>query len=465
MIRPWLAILLLIAGVTASAEPLQRYIMGSYVNVREQPSRNAKVVEHLIVNTPVILLSQLENYCEISWSPDRRGFVACNLIGEKPLKLEDIDTTPVIQVPNPQYKFALQQRYLSQLQDPAHYLKPMQPPPRVTDIAPVISQPNPQYSPLRAFWLEPTIERLFDAGKYFEQTALPSDQVDEEKNFFNGGSGGAPELKRASLPEFEAMKSLLIKGIIAPPSQYVRPAPAQTMLPPTRPSFFKTIESIGRPGDRAETLSAQYQIPFQMTVLGKPHWGGDNNSYPLLVGAWDVGEVETTLTKPIYEIAVDIGGQLSVGETVAPSRNSRGDPSQYCIVGFRPVTTHRFLAGYKEIDPWIFFRLTAPPALAHAKVTIERISSTEADVAGGNPSVSAPSIGKKSKSPLAKNQLEGNETLAQVDLDGDGASDLAVWDDGGSGIDLDYRRQRAIFVNVSGEWFLLDNDEIHACGC
>lgn len=470
MRRTYFVLLLLASSSIASAGALDRYITGSYVNVRAKPVRNATVIDRVTVNTPVSLLSKSADYCEIKWGNDERGFVACNLIGPQSLRIEDIGTKYLLDANN---EPLVDQNY--------------------------VRKPNPDYSPLRAFWIDPSVERLFDAGEYFQQTALPAAQLQEESEFVSKGGGEkAPELRRIQLPEFEAMKALLANGIIAPPSQYTAPPSWKTIqaliqrqngsgnlsrfqslsrgmyfdnsqryvetyseisLPAVKPSFFKALDAIGRPGDGTESLSAQYKIPFKMTVLGGPQWGGDNNSYPLLVGAWDIGEVEVKLTKPIYEISVGVDGQLSVGETAAPTKNSRGNPSQYCLDSFRAP------AGNNVASGWIFFRLGTRPTLSRANVTIKAISSPIAETQGDQTLAGKPAKKKKTKKLLETNKIDGRKTIAWIDLDSDGVSDLAVWDDGGAGIDLDYHRQRLIFANVMGQWYFLDADEVHACGC
>ena len=197
-----------------------------------------------------------------------------------------------------------------------------------------------------------------------------------------------------------------------------------------------------------------------MTVLSSPQWGGDNNSYPLLVGAWDIGEIEVKLARPIYEVSVGVDGQLSIGETAAPMKNSKGDPSQYCFGSFRVAANNHADSG------WIFFRLGTHPMLSHANVTIKAISSPiAASQSNQTLTTGKPAKMKKAKKLFEANQIEGRKTIAWIDLDNDGVNDLAVWDDGGAGLDLDYHRQRLIFTNVMGQWYLLDTDDVHSCGC
>lgn len=420
--------MLLAPSLSFANEAAESWVIGSYVNVRSQPSSNAEVVGHLVANTPVKLLSQQEEFCEITWGNNQQGFVACKLLGDKALRIEDIGKKP-------KYNYN--------------------------------EKPNPQYSPQRAFWIEPTVERLFDAGEHFRNVMLSAEQLRAENCFLEGcfddgtessairetenAHRGSYVFKRFSIPEFDAMKKLMADGFIAPRSQYASPTAWNKIqpiikLPKTKPSFFKSMEEIGRPSANAEQLSAQYQIPHRVVVLNKPVWGGDNNSYPILMGAWDIGRVESRLTRPVYEVAIGIDGEVSIGETEATTTSLRGEDR--CDGLFELGTSKKLLPGYEQIQqPWIIFRLATIPALTKAKVS-----------------------GKKIKNDI---DPEDNTSFVRpttgVDIDNDGVLDLFVWDDGTAGYDHTWPgnrdRTRLIFANVGGQWYLLDTDGEHACGC
>lgn len=49
------AVSLLFYSFQANAEPVQAWIAGSYVNVRETSLKNAPVLDRLTINTPVML--------------------------------------------------------------------------------------------------------------------------------------------------------------------------------------------------------------------------------------------------------------------------------------------------------------------------------------------------------------------------------------------------------------------------
>lgn len=441
----------LLLGVSANAvadEPAQHYVTGSYINVREEPSTKAKVISHLVANTPVTLMSSADGWCDIGWGDDQHGFAACNLLGQQASTLEQVSM-----------------EYLGNKN----------------------KSKNPNYSPQRAFWIEPTVQRLFDAGLQFQKTHLSGNQAKQEDDYVNyvdRGTDESPQIKRFKIEEFEAMKLLLMNGMVSPASQYLPPTPWEDIqaiikkpinqiskkeqnklfhglyfdntksyvdlyngirLPSVKSSFFSSLLDIGRPGAGTEEISTQYQIPLKMRILGKPYWGGDNNSYPLLVGAWDIGEVETVLTTPIYEVAGAINGKISIGTTRISKKNSFGDSNQYCVDSFRTGTVDNLLPGFKVIERPIFsFLYKTLPSIKQAKITITK-------------------PGKRTQSK----KLATNESLSLIDLNGDQVPDLSVWDDGGNGIfdSLEYVQKRILFANVNGKWFLLDTDITQACGC
>src|SRR5450759_4367083 len=140
---------LLVCSVVFAGEPsiaqdvpvsgsVQRWVHGSCVNVRSTPSADSSVLTRLVVNTPVQLSETPSkgNYCEVTWGHSHRGFLACNLLGDRPLTIEEVGT-PNLQPDN---------------------------------------VPNPKYSATRAFWIEPSFKRLQEAGGHFWNTMLSPQQ-------------------------------------------------------------------------------------------------------------------------------------------------------------------------------------------------------------------------------------------------------------------------------------------------
>jgi hypothetical protein len=152
-----------------------RWVHGSWVNVRSAASSKGDVVARLTANTPVTMLTDQGEWCEISAkTPEVHGFMACKLLGNKPLLLSDVGTAP-----------------------------------------PYGSKADPRYSPTRAFWIAPSVARLGAAAEFFWTTMLSDAQRKAERpdDLVVMDQRTAPV--RFPIPEFDAMKALLQNGIVA----------------------------------------------------------------------------------------------------------------------------------------------------------------------------------------------------------------------------------------------------------
>ena len=68
-----------------------RYVSASSLNVREQPSPNAKFLLKLTINQPITLISKQGDWCEVAVSQTIKGFVQCQLISNNPTTLAQIE--------------------------------------------------------------------------------------------------------------------------------------------------------------------------------------------------------------------------------------------------------------------------------------------------------------------------------------------------------------------------------------
>ncbi|OYT88825.1 MAG: hypothetical protein CFE43_20505 [Burkholderiales bacterium PBB3] len=426
----------------AHAESEERWVIGSFVNVRSAPNAKASVVDHVTANTQVKYVGLSERFCDIQYAVNKRGFVSCELIGSRALSLEEVE-----------------------------------------------DQSRPTYSPARAFWIQPSVERLFKAGSYFDQTMLSKVQRDIESSYVSGGifSAPAPEIKRFRLPEFEAMKARMAQAAIAgralaPVSLAIHQDPPKVLgsvesqekvgvdpregmakyaqsnsllgveLPSVKASYFKKLEDLGAPSAGTEQLSAQFGIQRTMRVLGSPTWGGTSNTGPTLEGAWDIGEIEVRLVDPLFELAIDSKGQTSVGKTFAITRRIHGGDE--CRGSFLAWEPEQMLPRYKKLtNPIVFIRLAAEPKLGVAIVRTAQKKLTNVQRESNDPY------------PLV------TSSTTSIDLDKDGVPDVVVWEAAnyfgmnGPAFDLDMYRTKEIYVNINGQWFILDTDSEHACGC
>ncbi|MDH4191599.1 MAG: hypothetical protein OEW21_15530 [Betaproteobacteria bacterium] len=476
----WFLALAVSAGTVLGAEEAasksaQRWVRGSWLDVYSAADAKAAVRAKIVANTSVKLVATAQKFCEIEWEGAKRGFISCEWLGEAPLVLEEIGQKDLPGKPR---------------------------------------KPNPKYAPLHAFWIEPSLKRLQEAGKYLEETLLSPAQrkAEAEREFdFVGDQAEIsqrradalrklPGIKRHVVPELEAMKTVMGKGVTAPKSYWRQPisweavsvalkqgpatskevnqalstiapglagSPPQIWLyqhlalPAIKASYFKSSGEIGGPREGYEALSAQFNIPYRVRILGKPEWkeipripGGHNIG---VFGFWDVGPLEIALTNPVYETAVDLKGNIAVAKTYAKKTLEFDDSRLWCNddngADFREWFSAGVLPNYPSITKSVvFFRTKEIPRLRKASVeTRSRPIRMPAEIA-------------KSDGNLPPGDLDIANSLDLVDLDGDKVPDLAVWvfalpyDGPGE------QNSKFVFVNLNGIWHLFDIEYTRYCG-
>ncbi|HAT31683.1 MAG TPA: hypothetical protein DCW29_12755 [Janthinobacterium sp.] len=400
---------------------------GSFVNVRAGAEKNAAVRARLVINTPVKQLGEHDGACEIAWGEGQQAYIACAMLSDKAATLVGLGA------------------------------------PTLAD-----GLDNPAYPVPRAFWLEPAYSRLLAAAAYFERTQLPAKQRELEERFIGAAPPGsshwknAPPLRRAAIPEFDAMKALLAKGVVAPASLYAPAptwaevlarvkraaatpdAPADPELPqisyrdpelfgkfvppPARASFFKNVSEIGGILPLPEKFSAQYGIPWKLTVNHALAWGGDDISGPARNGASDMGMVTQALATPVYGLVLSEQQTLLMATTLAERREVPGGRNGECLSTEQPAWPGKAaLAAAAPFDN--------PLTVLHFPRTI-----------------------KLGRAKLTRTEQERASTIV-LDLDGDGAADVLIWR-------ADYENGFAplILVNVGGLWHLLDFSDPTPCG-
>lgn len=449
----FLAALTLSTGVVLANAPIPdsdanvQYVYGSWVNVRSLPATDASVIDHIIVNTPVRVANDAttNGFCEITYEERKQGYVACRLLGDKPLSLEDID-------------------------------KPYD-----------ASGRNPLYSPTRAFWIQPTVERLFAAGQYFEATKLKPGELDAERKSAKE-AGKLTMLQRFPIPEYEAMKKRMQQGTMGvlgddhwpPPEkwQVLKKKAADNLvegrftvffglerqdyieliraleLPPTKQSYFRNANQPIPLDVTTETASALFGIPYRAEVKSGPRWippghYDDDDAY-FLLGAWDIGEIESHLVSPALKHTLLRNSKMRTETTdVRRSRfpQSNAD-SDDCHEGFSSGDAGAALSAMSDMKPGqrLYYFFTKAP-LPYDKANVIR-----------------------SKNKFSAARFTEAETF-RFDIDHDGIDDIFVWE--GTGISrsqlftpISAPYFRMFFFNIDGEWFLFGIDEfIYACGC
>ncbi|WP_162044166.1 hypothetical protein [Undibacterium sp. YM2] len=441
-----------------------RWVHGSWVNVRVKPEANAEVLTHLVANTQVQMdaAASSAKFCAITWGEGQHGFIACNLLGDKALRLEDFV-------------------------DSYHR-----------------SSDSTNYFPTRAFWMAPSFRRLQDAGSYFQETMLSPQQKALETVDSNFVWEKRPALKRYPIPEFEAMKHRMMTGIIEPASPYFQaPAPWEELLklakseelpgkktteatarlhsslfypgvlvmlrqldlPAVAPSYFKSLDELGRPSAGPEEISRQYQIPYAIKPLSGPYWDNYEPAGINVIGWWDLGKVEVFLQRPVIKNMLMLNGHIKPASS--DLKYSLGVDS--CQQGFR------FIGPGEQAEPVKSLaqrRLESLQTKAKDEAILHFYSRKELPSLNGPAKVTTQAPVKLQYDSKAKSNTHehfSQASITSIDIDNDGVADFVIAEAWHRGIMLDSAvhqpAYRVIFVNAGGRWYLFDTDQFLVCGC
>lgn len=412
-------VLLILAGAAAAETTATRYVAGSWINVRSAPATDAPVLTRLSTNTPVQLLATGSRFCEVQLKAGQRGHIACELLSPRPLTLLDAtaDTLPD-------------------------------------------GKPNPARSPLRAFWIAPSVSRLVDAGGHFWHTSLKPEQKAEETKYVNdpeASNAKAPKLVRFAIPEFEAMKELMKTGFVAgddnPPQWAVwdteamganAPVFSRLPLPAARPSLWRDARQLEAPDAGIEAISERFRRRERMRILRGPHWGvSDSREFVgRYDGAWDIGELEIWLEQPVVLHTVSRQGLVGAAETTlmtnyVPNGGSPGcdDGPHWQEHGEKPLPD-------RPVVKHMLFSFFMPAALATRKAEIR-----------SHVLRLAPPVPQPSESSVMSTALQ-RVVLHLVDLNQDGMPDFALIEGwrGGSMSPEVRAMERVLLVNLNGQW-------------
>lgn len=387
--RQGAALALGLAALGAAAGDDPKWVQGSWVNVRATAQPNGAVVTQWTVNTPVRLLATSGKWCEARANDGKRGFVACNLLGDKALTLAEAA------------------------------------------------------NPMRAFWISPSVERWMAAGQYLAVTMLSNAAREKEV--------AEKKPRRFPVPEFEAMKQLMQQGIVVKPEDLAAaprlaasvadgPSPMLELLgrgtlKPVRSSLFKQPSDVVMVGQGdVDTLAAMTREPVRLKMLRPPALYSPPHSDGAFDGFWDVGEAEVILAAPITRHTVASNGLMGA----AQGRRFRVNGQQFDRCGYESQilpSDEQPLRGYPAIkEPIVEFFL--PKGLNARKVNV---SSRSAKVRIND---------EQGKSVPTKT------LLYDIDLDGDGIPDIAVWQGLVPHEIYDLPTWWARFVNIDGQWYL-----------
>jgi hypothetical protein len=425
-------ILLALLPLAAHAEAGARWVHGSWVNVRKSVEAQSVVIDHVTTNTPVEVVAQHDRICEIVWGESKRGFVACGLLGKRALTLAETD-----------------------------------------------NYPGSAFNPLRTFWISPSIFALFRAGRHFWQTLLTEEQRELESEESAGREYGNhfPVVIRYPVPEFEAMKALLAKGIVAGADREQPLVSCRQMheflqerikkfggpaewwwnrwgegvympdgrlalmndcrgssllkleLPEIRPSFFRDDKNILPGNTNVERISAHFGIVEYGKVTCKPHWVMPYK-YHEISGYWDIGCYEWKLDKPVFEHVIGRDGQVGVYQWLPKESFGTDDYQQQR----RGETLQPAYPAIEKEEALFLFHASKALPFKKAQVFQQTISK-HIDVV---------------------NNIQID--ISEVDLDGDKIVDFVHWFDRSATVHV-------TFININGEWFPFEKKEPIEDGC
>lgn len=466
-------------ALTNTAAKLQ-YVNGSWVNVRLRPETDATVIDHVITNTQVRVINEAASngFCQVSYDEGKQGYVACRLLGESPLSLDAIDK-PFIDTRRRTLVYSTGEAAPSLVE----FVNPL----GNSGSNPSIAH-NPLYSPLRAFWIRPSVERLFAAGHHFEKTLLKPDELAAERESVKKSRDFNMKVRRFPIPEYEAMKWRLQSGTMgALDGNYQMPVTWQAIknnagevvkgeqrpmiaefetaegyiafvhtmeLPAIKQSLFhKDVQPVPH-YITTEAASALFGMSYGAEVKSGPSWVPpghyDDNDDFYLNGAWDVGEMETYLLSPanrhtLFRDGVLLTEQTDIRRDRRPMGSADGCNEGFLLgdVGF-DLSRERYEYLKRGGRLYHFFTKGSLPS---AKARVIR-GHSKFNVAGF---------------------IEA-ETL-RYDIDNDDVDDIFVWAGTRMSRSLDsvnwpQEDYRMFFFNVEGEWLLFGVDGFtYSCGC
>lgn len=403
----------------AQAQTGLHVIHGSWVNVREAAAGTARAVEQLTTNTPVDVTARQGDWCALRYGAGKTGFVACNLLGPKPLTLAEAGGNAA-----------------------------------------------------RAFWVAPSPNRLAAYGQSLP--VPPALKLDVLKKTLQYGD----TVRFPPVAEFEAAKKLMKAGVkLDPALEVTRAEPVDPLLAlkgyklrpaAIKPSLFRTHDSVALVSEQdADGLAAVAGSRVSLAPAGLPtawfsrHGGPEIEG---LTGFWDVGHAVLSFEPAMTLYAVAANGLVGAAAVRALPFDVGGE-GHYCgprylgkslAVGGVATLTYTseqgtdiaLQRGYPALRDGseVLVTLAVPrdkPLRQSAKVRTQ-----------SEPVKGLKGYDRQSE-PRAAPAVAPRAVLREIDLDGDGVADVLQIETplyiGEISVDVVYRR--VWFVNINGRWF------------
>ena len=415
-------------GVAAAK---QRYVQGSWVNLRESAQSTARIVAQVPANTALQQLTERDGWCAVLYAGDARlgpplsesvqAHIACNLLADQPLTLSQAgkDAARAFWVaPSPNRLRA----YGNALPRPPALQLPA--------LAKSHAHEMPVQYPGRAEW--DAAKKLMRAGVVLR----PEQEIDRGRPV-----NPLDDLKLATRPEYDNIPA-------------VAPLATKPTFPAIAPSYFRSHTSVALLHETdADGLAAVAGTRISVIPTGVPVGRFNRHSGPeieYITGFWDVGTADQAFAPALTIYAITHQGLVGA-HTVRQRYWDISNEDHYCGGhypgrGFNdPGEEAQPVRGYAKLSDsaQVLTRLVLPAKLAPdaVKVKTRRYATSWMQPAD-------PPIRDK---PLHKNTAV---LVHEIDLDRDGVADILRIDTpspGGMSFEpiFDWRW----YVNINGQWF------------
>ncbi len=415
-------------GVAAAK---QRYVQGSWVNLRESAQSSARIVAQVPANTALQQLTERDGWCAVLYAGDARlgpplaepvqAHIACNLLADQPLTLAQAgkDAACAFWVaPSPNRLRA----YGNALPRPPALQLPA--------LAKSHAHEMPVQYPTRAEW--DAAKKLMRAGVVLR----PEQEIDRGRPV-----NPLDDLKLATRPEYDNIPA-------------VAPLATKPTLPAIAPSYFRSHTSVALLHETdADGLAAVAGTRISVVPTGVPVGRFNRHSGPeieYITGFWDVGTADQAFAPALTIYAITHQGLVGA-HTVHQRYWDISNEDHYCGGhypgrGFKdPGEEAQPVRGYAKLSDsaQVLTRLVLPAKLAPdaVKVKTRRYATSWMQPAD-------PPIRDK---PQRKNTAV---LVHEIDVDRDGVADILRIDTpspGGMSFEpiFDWRW----YVNINGQWF------------
>lgn len=463
-----------VAQAQSAAAPVafpDRWVAGSQVNLRAEPSSQATVLRRLALNLKVRALDAgtHSGYCEVEVAaagatPSVHGYTACQYLAMTPLDLNRLGRQAVDD-----------------------------------------GKPNPDYDPAKLFWLKPSWSSLEAYGIHLANTRLtvsqridpatprpPDAEYERMKAHLGKGIyGDAPEpwptwsrLQKISsevlaLPKDQPLirgqmdmdswlnNTLMLGGplfdtVQLPGNRRAAALVKAIVLPEVSSSLFKQATDLASGKNSIESLSGRFHTVVR--YQSRLRTSGENG---MPDGAWDVGAVTASLTQPLVRTTLYRDGRvLNASEHIHRAAVVWGNDEPPMCDGFE----YGFAEGDADPALWRY------PGLQDINDLSKRSNDGRLmSILTRNPLPTGKRVSVQVQRENLNREATGfvRGTLMSFDLNVDGVSDVAVWEGVGRGpghlegeTTTDDAYHRLFFVNIAGQWLLMGFDTFaYGCGC